>query len=62
MNPKKELPEEEVGPGPDLGSEESADVFQTKEEAQETDEKQRDDLRDEDIISLDSSDWPDNLV
>lgn len=45
-----------VGPGSDLDPEESADVFETREEARRI-KQGRDDRRDdEDLISLDSPD------
>ncbi|HUH53749.1 MAG TPA: hypothetical protein VLZ31_06905 [Microbacteriaceae bacterium] len=48
--------EQEVGPGTDLDATENADMFQSKQEAKEADAAQRDDIQDEDIITLDSSD------
>lgn len=56
MNSRNDNSEEKKAPGADIDSEESADIFQTKEEAQKADAEQRDDLLDEDIISLDGSD------
>lgn len=46
----------EVGPGTDHGAREGADAFQTKNEAKQKDKDQRDDLTDDDIISLDATD------
>lgn len=46
----------EVGPGTDQNAREGADAFQTKGEAKQKDEDQRDDLTDEDVISLDATD------
>lgn len=43
-------------PGRDLGAAESADALQHPEDAETADENQRDDLQDEDIITLDGSD------
>lgn len=47
---------ETVGPGADLGAREGADVLTTKAEAREKNADQREDLIDEEIISLDGSD------
>ncbi len=47
---------ETVTPGPAVESDEGADVMQTVTEANEKDDQVRDDMQDEDIISLDTPD------
>lgn len=53
---KKRAESSTVGPGTDLDATEGADVLESETEASEADAAQREDLQDEDIISLDGSD------
>lgn len=54
--PEREEDTEPVAPGTALDSTEGADVMQTVTEAIEADELLRDDLQDEDLITLDTPD------
>lgn len=55
-NPGDSESQETPSPGVDLLSTEGADAFQTAEEAVENDNQLREDLNEDEIISLDSSD------
>lgn len=54
--PEREEETEQVAPGTALDSTEGADVGQTVTEAVENDKDLRDDLQDEDLITLDTPD------